>query len=408
MLVPSNETSTDSLDATLSIFFGVRVLESAFNISGPNTIVQLTQSDAAIFITNPSPYIVVLIRGECLGRVELLKDAQVLNAPDDTHSSPHVIFSQSRTRTGEVMIVQSAGPQRWRHFRPMEDRLLLSLGACSHCGIGPLLCRSACGGGIELLRQVASRRGSSSRPVCFPTKQTTPALAHAQSYLCNPTKCVVVVWGASDIRPSEMWRLQGSEIPPSASTKYLGVRLTTGADYLSAYEKDLRRRQREIGRLALGVHKHTPVEAVQGEIGWSSFMAREATAKIYEMNEADCGTTPAFRASTGVSGESVRGKEDKTGRGSTAKKARAGVLRTRLWRARFTEGIVATRAICGNADKTLRHVTLECGRVLPPAGTTALTTALGFRPEEGRNVWQAVETTKRRLAFWWQGGALRK
>lgn len=54
-------------------------------------------------------------------------------------ASPHVIFSESRTRTGEVMIVQSAGPQRWRHFRPMEDRLLLSLGACSRCGIGPLL-----------------------------------------------------------------------------------------------------------------------------------------------------------------------------------------------------------------------------------------------------------------------------
>ncbi|KAH6920311.1 hypothetical protein HPB50_028700 [Hyalomma asiaticum] len=67
--------------------------------------------------------------------------------------------------------------------------------------------------------------------------------------------------------------------------------------------------------------------------------------------------------------------------------ARAGVLRTRLWRVRFTEGIVATCAICESADETLRHVTLECGRVLPPAGTTALTTALGFRPEEGRNVW---------------------
>ncbi|KAH6920312.1 hypothetical protein HPB50_028701 [Hyalomma asiaticum] len=53
----------------------------------------------------------------------------------------------------------------------------------------------------------------------------------------SPTKYVVMVWGASHIRPSETWRLQRSEIPLSASTKYLGVRLTTGADYLSAYEK---------------------------------------------------------------------------------------------------------------------------------------------------------------------------
>ncbi|KAH7985834.1 hypothetical protein HPB52_025379 [Rhipicephalus sanguineus] len=41
----------------------------------------------------------------------------------------------------------------------------------------------------------------------------------------------------------------------------------------------LERRQREIGRLALRVHKHTPVEVIQGEMGWSSFTAREAVAK---------------------------------------------------------------------------------------------------------------------------------
>ncbi|KAH6924823.1 hypothetical protein HPB50_025700 [Hyalomma asiaticum] len=166
----------------------------------------------------------------------------------------------------------------------------------------------------------------------------------------SPMKCVVMVWGASHIWPSETWRLQGSEIPLSASMKYLGVRLTTGADYFSAYEKDLRVRaaryegllcqstlwsyncyevmrvlwkmvalpgltyanarcQREIGRLALGVHKHTSVGAVQGEMGWSSFMAREATAKIYE---ADRGATPMFRATASVPGESRRGAEDQT------------------------------------------------------------------------------------------------
>ncbi|KAH7934658.1 hypothetical protein HPB51_028975 [Rhipicephalus microplus] len=40
----------------------------------------------------------------------------------------------------------------------------------------------------------------------------------------------------------------------------------------------LERRQREPGRIALGVHRQTPVEALQGDMGWSSFMAREAVA----------------------------------------------------------------------------------------------------------------------------------
>lgn len=249
----------------------------------------------------------------------------------------------------------------------------------------------------------------------------------------------------------------------------------------SGIREFLERRQREIGRLALGVHKHTPVEAVQGEMGWSSFMAREATAKVaYEdrllrlpeqniarrmlVHTIFAGRTTRWtrrtvalrrrfelppvclekaeeaqrtRPGEGVR-QRVRERETHTWQRSSETKsslalyrsekldirtepfydnskgsallaeARAGVLRTRLWRARFTEGIVATCAICGTADETLRHVTLECGRVLPPAGTTALPTALGFRPEEGRDVWQAVEITKRRLEFWWQGGALRK
>ncbi|KAG0422180.1 hypothetical protein HPB47_001976 [Ixodes persulcatus] len=37
---------------------------------------------------------------------------------------------------------------------------------------------------------------------------------------------------------------------------------------------------REIGRQALGCHGGVANEAVQGELGWSSFEAREATSKI--------------------------------------------------------------------------------------------------------------------------------
>lgn len=48
----------------------------------------------------------------------------------------------------------------------------------------------------------------------------------------------------------------------------------------AATRRALEVRQREAGRVALGVHAYTTNEAVQGDMGWSSFEAREATAKL--------------------------------------------------------------------------------------------------------------------------------
>uniref|UniRef100_A0A6B0UCP1 Putative tick transposon n=1 Tax=Ixodes ricinus TaxID=34613 RepID=A0A6B0UCP1_IXORI len=42
----------------------------------------------------------------------------------------------------------------------------------------------------------------------------------------------------------------------------------------------LERSQREVGRQALGCHGTVANEAVQGDLGWSSFEAREATSKV--------------------------------------------------------------------------------------------------------------------------------
>ncbi|KAG0437227.1 hypothetical protein HPB47_017545 [Ixodes persulcatus] len=42
----------------------------------------------------------------------------------------------------------------------------------------------------------------------------------------------------------------------------------------------LERRQRAVGRQALGCHGNVTNEAVQGDLGWNSFEAREATSKI--------------------------------------------------------------------------------------------------------------------------------
>ncbi|KAG0413123.1 hypothetical protein HPB47_009732 [Ixodes persulcatus] len=41
----------------------------------------------------------------------------------------------------------------------------------------------------------------------------------------------------------------------------------------------MERRQRQVGRQALGCHGMVATEAVQGDLGWSSFEAREATSK---------------------------------------------------------------------------------------------------------------------------------
>ncbi|KAH9382932.1 hypothetical protein HPB48_023567 [Haemaphysalis longicornis] len=42
----------------------------------------------------------------------------------------------------------------------------------------------------------------------------------------------------------------------------------------------LERRQREVGRTAVGCHGRVANEAVQGDLGWSGFAAREASSKL--------------------------------------------------------------------------------------------------------------------------------
>ncbi|KAH6945243.1 hypothetical protein HPB50_007656 [Hyalomma asiaticum] len=83
--------------------------------------VQLTQGNVAIFVTNPSQYIAVLIRGECLGRMEPLEDAQVLGAPDDTHCLRSSAFSAVSTSSGTV--------------RKTNRRMRRSLGTVLQCAL---------------------------------------------------------------------------------------------------------------------------------------------------------------------------------------------------------------------------------------------------------------------------------
>ncbi|KAG0418375.1 hypothetical protein HPB47_004897 [Ixodes persulcatus] len=236
-------------------------------------------------------------------------------------------------------------------------------------------------------------------------------------------------------------------------------------------DKFLERRQREAGRMALAVPRTAPNEGVQGDLGWSSFEAREASAKaLYErrvhrlpdgnwayrtlryMIYKERGTkwmhrlrrlrdrygfepiwlesagenrvgsatirkgiqaveTERWRAGAAAKPslalyytekEAIKKEpwyDNSTGSGLLAE-ARMGTLRTRVWRARFTEGQERTCTLCGQTDETTEHLVLQCRHIVPGPSTTVLPVALGFRigaeqgEEEQRNVRSAVESGK--------------
>lgn len=148
-------------------------------------------------------------------------------------------------------------------------------------------------------------------------------------------KCAVLRWGVTGVpNQNDPLTIQRQVIPYATSYQYLGVTIGTAAGYMEEHERKLKkkalrgqsilrcralwafnrmevvrslwkavtvpgltfansviclsnatreymeRRQREVGRMALGAHRATTNEAVQGDLGWSSFEAREAVAKL--------------------------------------------------------------------------------------------------------------------------------
>ncbi|KAH7979087.1 hypothetical protein HPB49_008059 [Dermacentor silvarum] len=211
----------------------------------------------------------------------------------------------------------------------------------------------------------------------------------------------------------------------------------------SGVEEFLERRQRETGRLALGMHRVTSVEAIQGKMrgGGKGDIRKSATEasrgecrttgdgshhirrQFNEMDEKNGCTASEFWAIEDLSRAGGAEAERPNGQGNTAPAAEAksslelyrsekleicteccydNSKGSALLAARFTEGVSTTCALCGKSDETLRHVVLECGGIFPPTRTQALPTALGFKTEEVG----AAEVTKKRLEFWWQHGAL--
>ena len=359
--------------------------------------------------------------------------------------------------------------------------------------------------------------------------------------LCfNAKKSAVLVFAGTDTTAAVSLP-EGGQIPWKEEYRYLGVQLSTSRHVLDIHEENIRqtsrkaanvmrkrslwgcnrfllvremwkcvhvpcfsfanavltfqpgtrqwleRGQREVGRLALGCHGRVAIEAIQGDVGWSSYEAREARSKIaYEgrlrlMNDnrwarrlfrytsltgirtqwtarvytlrrkfgffakpvkasTECGWARAVQ-------EQVREEEneqwrkamrskatltvyrsckneiekermyDNSGGSGLLFEARAGALRTLVYRRRFDENIDDTSAmcrVCGQEEETIPHLVLRCTCLGPRQreGTT-LPEALGFvytddtGPPAGDGAagavnYAAVRTTKTRLVQWWR------
>ncbi|MDJ1305930.1 MAG: hypothetical protein MRQ09_06910, partial [Candidatus Midichloria sp.] len=83
--------------------------------------------------------------------------------------------------------------------------------------------------------------------------------------------------------------------------------------------------------------------------------------------------------------------------------ARTGVLRTRMYRAKYQE-IDTVCGACGEEDETAEHLILYCKGLHPvlTEGNADIIKALGFRDSEGKVDFKKVEITKQRLSEWWE------
>ncbi|KAG0444341.1 hypothetical protein HPB47_013905, partial [Ixodes persulcatus] len=190
----------------------------------------------------------------------------------------------------------------------------------------------------------------------------------------------------------------------------------------------LERRQREVGRQALGCHGTVANEAVQGDLGWSSFETMEATSKVsfdgrlrlmdrcrwakrlhwrkrlYQLEKKFGFFTEPVEATTEKEWESVvrkRVREQETVQWLEAARtkstltmyaeleqqitaetrlydnslgsrllfeARVGALRTLVYKQRFENNVQSTVCrVCEGESETAEHIILHCGGIQPSA-----------------------------------------
>ncbi|KAG0421103.1 hypothetical protein HPB47_002980 [Ixodes persulcatus] len=224
----------------------------------------------------------------------------------------------------------------------------------------------------------------------------------------------------------------------------------------------LERRQREVGRQALGCHGTVANEAVQGDLGWSSFEAREATSKVsydgrlrlmnrcrwakrlfvythmtslqsiwrkrlYQLEKMFGFFTEPVEATTEKEWESVvrkRVREQENVQWLEAARTKSTLtmyaeLKQQITtETRLYDNSLGSRLLFEARAETAEHIILHCGGIRPSAtspteeanrlheGVPPLATALGFsttseRANTTEAFWKTIEQTKRRLEDWW-------
>ncbi|KAG0441865.1 hypothetical protein HPB47_015827 [Ixodes persulcatus] len=213
----------------------------------------------------------------------------------------------------------------------------------------------------------------------------------------------------------------------------------------SALREYLERRQRDVGRQALGCHGKVANELVEGDVEWSSFEAREASSKleyyarlrhmVEDRWHGDASSIFTSRRSIrrgGIFGAFCMSDEPQAEKDWVRKvrtqikavererwtlgmqqhtslhlyasfkteiapitscrntlgsrlliEARGGALRTRQYCRKFDGSVTdMTCSACGEAEQTTEHLLLTCQRLLPaPIGDSRIEQALGFTNE---------------------------
>ncbi|KAG0413880.1 hypothetical protein HPB47_008964 [Ixodes persulcatus] len=272
----------------------------------------------------------------------------------------------------------------------------------------------------------------------------------------NAHKSATVIFSREE-ESIEPFILQGAAIPVCTKYRYLGVTLSTTENYLTEYHQNLRRssvvavpgltfgnsvigipselreylerRQRDVGRQALGCHGQVANELVEGDVGWSSFEAREANSKLQyyarlrHMDEDRWNIHSTWRnrvtrlgTKFGAFCMSDEPQAEKDWRWTLGMQQHTSMhlyasFKTEIAPITFCRntlgsrllietcgGALRTRHVCGEDEETTEHLLLTCQRLLPaPIGDSRIEQALGFTNEHDH-----VAGSRQRLEAWWK------
>ncbi|KAH7987025.1 hypothetical protein HPB49_026123 [Dermacentor silvarum] len=179
--------------------------------------------------------------------------------------------------------------------------------------------------------------------------------------------------------------LGGEPVAICNEYRYLGVTLCAEADKYSFHETALRQAALRAQRRHCNqvVDRGPPTREGSGNTIWSKEMESKSTLELYRGNKRGINAECFYDNSIGS---------------SLLFEARAGAMRTIVYRSRFQDTGMSTKCrLCGAEAETQEHLILRCaGLQIAPAEDTDLPRALGFHNARGRRWKPHREWTQRR------------